>query len=46
MHTKKIDTGSASGDEVTVYRDLDTGDIRVEVDSVSNMGEGTYSTRL
>ena len=39
VHTKKIDTGSASPDEVTIYRDLDTGDIRVEVDSVSNMGE-------
>ena len=38
VHTKKIDTGSASPDEVTIYRDLDTGDIRVEVDSVSNMG--------
>ena len=39
VHTKKIDTGSASPDDVTIYRDLDTGDIRVEVDSVSNMGE-------
>ena len=39
VHTKKIDTGSASPDEVTIYRDLDTGDIRVEVDSVSNMGQ-------
>ena len=39
VHTKKIDTGSASPDEVTIYRDLDTGDIRVEVDSVSNLGE-------
>ncbi len=39
VHTKKIDTGSTSPDDVTVYRDLDTGDIRVEVDSASNMGE-------
>jgi len=39
VHTKKIDTGSASPDEVTVYQNLDTGDIRVEVDSVSNMGQ-------
>ena len=40
VHTKKIDTGSASPDDVTIYRDLDTGDIRVEYNSVSNMGEG------
>jgi len=38
VHTKKLDK-DVYGDEVTVYRDLDTGDIRVEVDSVSNMGE-------
>ena len=35
VHTKKL----PDGEEVTVYRDIDTGDIRVEVDSVSNMGE-------
>ena len=35
VYTKKL----PDGEEATVYRDLDTGDIRVEVDSVSNMGE-------
>ena len=39
VHTKQIDTGATSPDDVTVYRDLDTGDIRVEVDSATNMGE-------
>jgi len=39
VHNKKIDTGSTTPDDVYVYRNLDTGDIRVEVDSVSNMGE-------
>ena len=36
VHTKKL----PDGEEVTVYRDLDTGDIRVDYDSVDNMGEG------
>ena len=38
VHTKKLDK-DVYGDEVTVYRDLDTGDIRVEVSSTDNMGE-------
>jgi len=40
VHTKKLgDPNDVYGDEVTVYRDLDTGDIRVESYSGSNMGE-------
>ena len=36
VHTKKI----AEGEEVTVYQDLDTGNVRVDYDSPYNMGEG------
>ena len=36
VHTKKI----AEGEEVTVYQDLDTGNVRVDYDSPHNMGEG------
>ena len=36
VHTKKL----PDGESATVYRDLDTGDIRVEYDSVDIMGEG------
>ena len=40
VHTKKLgDPKNVASDEVTVYQNLDTGDVRVEVDSVSNMGE-------
>ena len=36
VHTKKI----AEGEEVTVYQDLNTGNVRVDYDSPHNMGEG------
>ena len=36
VHTKKI----TEGEEVTVYQDLDTGNVRVDYDSPYNMGEG------
>ena len=39
VYTKKLDNKDVYGDEVTVYRDLDTGDIRVEAYTESNMGE-------
>ena len=42
MHTKKL----PDGEQVTVHRDLDTGDIRVEYDSVYNMGEGTAPVQM
>ena len=42
VHTKKL----PDGEEVTVYRDIDTGDIRVDYDSVYNMGEGTAPVSL
>ena len=36
VHTKKLgDPKNVASDEVTVYQNLDTGDVRVEVDSVS-----------
>ena len=42
VHTKKL----PDGEQVTVHRDLDTGDIRVEYDSVYNMGEGTAPVQM
>ena len=42
VYTKKL----PDGEEATVYRDLDTGDIRVDYDSVHNMGEGTAPVSL
>ena len=36
VHTKKI----GKGEEVTVYQNLDTGNVRVDYDSPHNMGEG------
>ena len=42
VHTKQL----PDGEEVTVYRDLDTGDIRVDYDSPYNMGEGTAPVSL
>jgi len=38
VHTKKLEEGKFA-DEVTVYRDLDDGTIRVEYSSVDNMSE-------
>jgi len=42
VYTKKL----PDGEEATVYRDLDTGDIRIDYDSVYNMGEGTAPVSL
>ena len=39
VHTKKL----PDGEEVTVYRDLDSGDIRVDYDSIDNMGQQPVS---
>lgn len=39
VHTKKL----PDGEEVTVYRDIDTGDIRVDYDSIDNMGQEPIS---
>ena len=38
VHTKKLEEGKFA-DEVTVYRDLDDGTVRVEYSSVDNMSE-------
>jgi len=38
VHTKKLEEGKFA-DEVTVYRDLDDGTVRVEYNSVDNMSE-------
>ena len=42
VHTKKL----PDGESATVYRNTDTGDIRVEYDSVHNMGEGTAPVQM
>ena len=39
VHTKKL----PDGEEVTVYRNLDSGDIRVDYDSIDNMGQEPVS---
>tara|TARA_R110002012_G_scaffold90427_1_gene221110 strand:+ start:483 stop:3512 length:3030 start_codon:yes stop_codon:yes gene_type:complete len=39
VHTKKL----PDGEEVTVYRNLDSGDIRVDYDSIDNMGQEPIS---
>ena len=38
VHTKKLGKGKFA-DEVTVYQDMNTGNVRVEFESVHNMGE-------
>jgi hypothetical protein len=42
VHTKKL----PDGESATIYRNTDTGDIRVEYDSVHNMGEGTAPVQM
>jgi molybdopterin-biosynthesis enzyme MoeA-like protein len=38
VHTKKLGEGKFA-DEVTVYQDMNTGNVRVEFESIHNMGE-------
>ena len=38
VHTKKLGKGEFA-DEVTVYQDMNTGNVRVEFESIHNMGE-------
>ena len=42
VHTKKL----PDGEEVTVYRNIETGDIRVEHDTDNNMDEGTQPGQM